>query len=452
MNFVKDILSSVERLLFSGGVGSALQAITKASSSNFQPGDIDLNAVTLVSEDGQRTYDLLAQCASFEVFENITSPVIFGELTILDSVGLLDSFPIIGEEYVSISFNTPRTQGKPASYTFRVRGVVNKQVNESNKNVTYTLLLSSNEYRRNNVRLVNKAFEKNISDIVREILTEDLQTDKPIRIEKTSGIQKVTLTNMPPMKAIDYLRNPQWCASTEFSGSPFVFFESRDGYVFTPIFKLIADGRKVLQASGTDKEFFFDTQRKDNIKDVNYRTIISYNLLSRGSGDDILAGGGITNEVITFDLVSSNYKKVTYTNNLGADKQQSPGGGASQRSSNFNREHGKTTAVRQFMFTRADKENINPENYSTVMAAALNATSLIANIQVYGDSELRVGDVIRCIIPSSTSIDDGKSESRLESGNYFVSALRHMVVGIASDRPQHTISLELLKSDFGDVK
>ena len=53
-------------------------------------------------------------------YEDIYSPIVSGDITLTDTVGLIESFPIIGEEILDVSFSTagaslPPTQGPPPS-------------------------------------------------------------------------------------------------------------------------------------------------------------------------------------------------------------------------------------------------------------------------------------------------------------------------------------------------
>ena len=146
--------------------------------------------------------------------------------------------------------------------------------------VSYKLQLVSAELMRNATRYVNRSYNGNINDIVTSIIKEDLQTEKPINIDKTSGIEKGTITRLNPFQAIDFLRRR--AVSNEYKSSSYVFYESRDGYVFTTMEKLISLGQRSIDSGHNDKEFFFDTVRHDNIADVSIRNIISYNVISFG--------------------------------------------------------------------------------------------------------------------------------------------------------------------------
>ena len=83
---------------------------------------------------------------------------------------------------------------------------------------------------------------------------------------------------------------------------------------------------------------------------------------------------------------------------------------------------------------------------SIISSYANKLTQNITQIHVYGDSDVTVGDMIKCSFPSTVESDDTTGVSRLDSGNYLVAKLCHIIIN--SDRPQHTMSFELIKGGF----
>lgn len=444
MSFINDILTGVEKAIL-GGINDALGNIQpKGPTSGILPGDVVLENVTLMSEDEQRKYNLTAQVKGIEIYESIISPVIFCELTVQDSMGLHQSFPINGEEFVSVMFKTPKTP-RSAQYLFRVNQVKNKVIKENNKMATYTLQCVSAELMRNSNRIITKKYEDNIGNLVKDIVTNDLQTSKPVNVDNTSGIEKGIMTRLRPFRAIDFLRRR--AVSTEYVSSSFVFFENRNGYHFTTIEKLMDWGGRKVEL-GTDKEFFFDTSRKESINDVTLRNILAYNQLTFTDTISKVASGGVTNKVQSVNLLTKNVKKVTYTDNIGADKFKTASkDAAGLNSTSFTINHGKNTAITKIIPVSADKPVTQlAEKMSILQAYAQKISQNIVQIHIYGDSEITVGDVIKCSFPSSTSNSEDKPNARLDSGNYLVAKVKHMIIN--SDRPQHTMSLELIKGSL----
>lgn len=452
MSFIGDIFSGIEKTLLGAvkaGVNDALSNTGKSPTNDIVPGDIEIQDIMLISENGQKKYSLMAQVKGIEIFESILSPVIFCEMSVADAIGLHQDFPIIGEEYVSIRFKTPKFP-KPVTYLFRVNKKHNLKIFDNNKMATYTLQMMSSEVIKNSTRYVTKKYENTIDQLVTQIVTQELQTNKPYRIDATSGIEKGRITRMQPFKAIDYLRRR--AISNQYQSSSFCFFENRNGFFFTTIEKMIDDGNKALDVHKTsNKVFYFDTTRKGGIENVTLRNILAYNQIAFTDTVSKLQNGGLSNKVNSFDLLTGNIEQKTYDNTQGESVFKNPDGSAApMNSASFINNHKRSTAKTKFVVMTSDKPQLKlPEKLSILQAYAQKVSQNIVQIHIYGDSDITVGDMIKCTFPSATTADDDKGKSRLDSGNYLVTKVRHMITN--GDRPQHTMALELIKGSLTEA-
>lgn len=452
MSLIKDIFSSVEKLLL-GSLSSALSSIEgvniKGVGRDFRPGDIELIDIILMSEDQQRAYSLISNAATIDIYESILSPTMWCELTIADSSGLLQNFPIIGEEYVKIVFRTPGSSGEPAEYLMRVNAVLNKQANESNKRMTYTLQCCSAELITNAKLSVTLTESSNIDAIVKRIVDEYVETEKPLFVEATDGIEDVRITNLSPYQAIDFLR--QRAVSNRYQSSSFCFYENRKGLHFALIEKMLEEGARIVESGNTDKIFFYDTARKDSLESVTMRNIIAFNQIQFGDSISQVASGGLNNEVQEFDLITGDLRTVTYTDNIGADEFKSSSSTSSgTHTTSFTRRHGRETTVTRTRTTRSDRPLIDhAEKMTKLQAYAQKIAQNIMQIHIYGDSAITIGDVVELKLPSAVDTGTDSGEARLTSGSYMVSKVRHMILN--NDRPQYTQALELIKTDLQEV-
>lgn len=451
MSFIGDIFGSIEKTLIGAVKAGINDAVNSAKSPNkdIQPGDIELLKIMLTNEAGTKTYDLMHQVKGIEIYESILSPVIFCELTVADANGLHQEFPIIGEEYVTITFKTPKF-AKAATYLFRVNKKYNLKVKENNKMATYNLQLMSAEVVKNSTRYVTKKYENTVDNLITQILTTELKTIKPMRIDKTIGIEKGRITRMQPFKAIDFLRRR--AISNDYQSSSFCFFENRYGYHFTTIEKMIEEGNKALDKLKTsNKTFFFDTNRKSDFRNVTMRNIIAYNQIAFTDTVTKLQQGGLRNKVNAFDLLTGNIEQKTYDNTVGEKVfKKTDDGGVPMNTAGFINNHKKDTAKTKFIVMSSDKPQLKlPEKLSILQAYAQKITQNIVQIHIYGDSDITIGDMIKCTFPSATSAENDKGKSRLDSGNYLVTKVRHMITN--GDRPQHTMALELIKGSLTEA-
>jgi hypothetical protein len=452
MSLVRDIFRSIERELLSGALNLAFgEGVgAKKTGNEFQPGDVDVVDILLLSEDGQRSYSLMNQAVTIEIYESIMSPVIWAEISISDSMGLLQNFPIIGEEFVKITFKTPKTFGDTATYLLRVNSVNNKQVNENNKKITYTLQCCSAELLTNAKQLVTITTNDTIKNIITNIIEDYIQSDKPVFVDSTVGLEEVKITKLTPFQAIDFIR--QRAVSVRYQSSSFCFYESRKGYHFTTFERLMDDGAKIVQSGNYDKIFFFDRSGKNDSQNVTYRNIIAYNQVSFGDSIAKVQEGSLNNQVQQFDLITGDVRRLTYTDNIGADAfKSSSETSSSGQSTSFTRHHGKTASTVRLIPTSSDRSTSDlAEKITKSQAYAQKLAQNITQVHIYGDSEISLGDVINLRLPSGIDVTTGKDQiSRLDSGTYTVAKIRQII--LLGDRPQYTQALELIKHDIQEV-
>lgn len=444
MSFIKDVLSGIETVL------TALGAETnrpKGPEGDILAGDVKILDVSLVSLDGTKKFSLVDHAKGIQIFKSLMSPVIFAELNISDSVGILEGFPILKEEYVGLTIQTPNTE-TPLKLLFRVNDVLDYETHENLKNATYTLQLVSPDMIRNSKTLVNRKFDGSADDLIREILEKDLQTARDINLEKTSGLISKQLSKLTPFQAIDYIRQKSY--SVQYNFSRLFFFECKTGYRLASLARLMDEGAKKIE-KGTNKEFFFDTTRKINVESITIRNILAYNRPNSGDRCSVLGLGGLTNVVNAVDILTGEYKTYTYTDNIGSDKFKTASGkdGAALNSTSATRIDGQSAGVtRGVPISSAVPSTQYPQTLSTGIGEAIKVDQNKIQIFVYGDTDIDVGDMIICHLPAATSIDNDKPASRLYAGNYLVAKIRHIILN--SDRPQHAMALELIKGDLGD--
>jgi hypothetical protein len=451
MSIIRELFRSIERELLRGVSALAMgEGINAARvTSDFRPGDVNVIDVVLMSEDGQRAYSLMSQAAAIEIYESVMSPVIWADIQISDSQGLLQNFPIIGEEYIKVVFGTPLSKSV-ASYLLRVNSVNNKQVTQNNRKITYTLQCCSAELIENVKRQVTMKKTDTVQNVVLSIMDEYIQTDKPVFIDDTTGIEDISISNLMPFQAIDMLR--QRAVSNRYESSSFCFYESRFGYHFTTFERLLDDGAKIVENGETDKVFFYDTIRNQNNENVTIRNILAYNQVSFGDSISRVMDGGLTNTVQQFDIITGDLRRLTYTDNLGSDVfKDSSSTSAAGQSTSFLQRHGESSSVSRLITTQSDKRSSDlAEKLSKSQAFAQKLSQNITQIHIYGDAEIALGDVLNVKIPSGVDTTNGRSSvSKLDSGSYTVSKIRQIIT--LGDRPQYSQALELIKHDLQEV-
>lgn len=243
------------------------------AAPNFD-GDFRLLELSLHSPNNREVVQLNSSSVfqQMEIFEDLFSNVLRGTLTIIDSQGLAELFPFIGEETLIMTFYTPGGEGTSlqdnrSSQTnieeanrqrFKVYDIVEVGTQERTK--IYKMFFVSEEYVFNMKRKISKGYKgTEYSDIVKDLMSKlnqniEREFHKELYVEKTLSMQNVIVPNWTPFQAINFCASrslssdiePQEQNDTTTSppprpvGSLFVFYEKLGaGFYYESIESLI---------------------------------------------------------------------------------------------------------------------------------------------------------------------------------------------------------------------
>lgn len=459
MGLISDILSGVEKILkdgLRGALNDVAEASQKQVGDDVVAGDVNINGIFLLNADGSKQDDLLQYVTSIDIYEHIFLPTITARIALRDEQGFEQNFPLIGEEYVRINFTTPKSDVE-ASYLLRVDDVLDKKINTNNKISSCILKCVSVEFLRGASRSIgSQTFEDTHSGITQRIFDEYIKTNKPVTIETSINVDKYTLSRTSPFKAIQRLAGR--AMSVEYESNSWVFFENRRGFNFTVIEKLIEDGAaSANDPTRSTKQFIMDMNRNASFDDVKFRNIIAHKQIQKNNGGVTEKSyyGAYNNVRYAFDMITGNLQGNVYKETEGASKfKQLDGQGGRLNTSSF---INQTISDDNENIMSATLMAVGSDIPYTLEQAARNSKrdayiekifSNKSHIHIYGDTDITVGDVINCSFPSATTGSEDPSVSRLDSGNYLITALRHMIT--VGDRPQHTIALEIVKGNLAE--
>ena len=223
-------------------------------------------------------------------YEDIYSPIVSGDITLTDTVGLIESFPIIGEEILDVSFSTagaalPPTAGPgttstpPASEApkqvinrFRVYKV-DPPVQVTDNSRTIKLYFVTDNQFTNLLSKVRKIYPTKqnlpnttqsitdksytLADTARDIFYDFFvgtkkplrqpKTRKPFLVEPTRYKSEIVIPNWNPFKAISFLASKAVSANPETKGANFVFYQTLQGFRFVSIETLMLGGFRLFK-------------------------------------------------------------------------------------------------------------------------------------------------------------------------------------------------------------
>jgi len=407
---------------------------------------VEIKTLTLQSSKGDRTYDLRSQVVSIDVFEDIMFPVIRAEFQCIDAIDLLNSFPIIGEEIITVEFANPGID-LTSSYTFHVKSVENQISNQSAKIKTYTIKAISEEFITNARQFISKKYSSEPTSIIQDVMKSFLKTDKTIAIgDPTKGVQEVLFSRMRPFQAIDMVRKRS--VSKDYASSSYVFFENKRGFNFCSIEYLMDQ----LKDNIKDKIFYYDTTGNSDARNMNTRNILSLMNTSQVNNTKKLTQGSLHNIVKRFDILTGEVVETVYKNTEQQQKFKFASNNAvGLNSTDFEQKHGEKPASSLLV----PHSSHMPETYTAESMGAKHSfvSKISQNIyqaHINGDVALTAGDVITINIPTSDGSTGGSPDNRLTSGNYLISKIRHMIHNATSAQKSYRCSLELIKGNYED--
>ena len=219
------------------------------------------------------------------VYEDINSPVISGDITITDTIGMIESFPIIGEEILELTLSTAGAQQSPTpgpgnsqnslpsekpkiiDNRFRVYKVDPPISTTDNSRIIKLHFVSDTQFTnmlsrvlksypvQENIQGTNTAsndLQTTIADIVRNIFYDFfIGSKKPpkrnsaikeFKVEPTRHPYEASLPNWTPFRCIGFLSKKAISANLYASGANFVFYQTLQGFRFVSIETLMLGG------------------------------------------------------------------------------------------------------------------------------------------------------------------------------------------------------------------
>jgi len=207
------------------------------------PEDVRItDEINLISYDGTAA-NIGAQVLDINIYESIYNNFLTGDITFVDTFGLSERLPIIGQEFLEFKFRTPiETPGKDIGiqeYNFIKRKMFVYKVTQRKKTTktsqTFTLEFTSYEGVKNNLVRVSRAFNGSYDKMVADVFKKQwgLGSKKRLFIQPTKGNYKYVVPNLRP---VDFIN--QIAARCKGSGSilpGYQFYENIQGFHFRSI-------------------------------------------------------------------------------------------------------------------------------------------------------------------------------------------------------------------------
>lgn len=425
--------------------------------------------LTIESNNQSKTVDIRNGAISIDYYEDIFSPTITAKIRVVntgnsiqasDSLGSADGskqsiyngLPLRGGERVSLKIkgNSDKNPGLNFTRDNLYVSSITDVFSETNRE-SFLLNLVSREAITNETSRVAKKYptSSSIDTSVRSILTEVLQTNKMGTIDKTSNQYGFIGNLRKPFTVLVWLASKGVPDISKDATAGFVFFQTKEGFQFRSIDKLIMDSVKAeyyysqvnVNRIGSNTDFKilnYSTQRNQNLLEkLRLGTYSSYRMFY-----DPLTFGFTKEQdaVFKLDAYSSAVK------NLGKEldlPNLSSG-------TNVNLGDVPTRILTQILDIGtvesevSTKKNSDPIKYQSqaIMRYNILFTQSVSMI-VPSNTNLKAGDIISCKFPKISGSDKNEYDKE-QSGLYMIKELCHHF-----DPEASYTSMKLVRDTFG---
>ena len=421
-------------------------------------GQIQIEKAVIVS-GANKPFDITNLFNEITFTESVNSHIIYGSITMQESLNLLEAIPILSEESVELTFKVPyggeaASDDKPEetrTLYFEVIGVSDINV-VSERTQTYTLNIASREYNQFVKLGPITSFKQTPSDVVESLLKlVNIETatapDKDVYIEETVNKQHFVFPALSISEGIEM------CVKRATNGSPtghtYKFFENLRGFNFKSLGTMIND-KPVMSI------FYSQVNSQDEkAKTALYTdSAARYTVLSRNDSSEFLYDGGYRANIISFDPILKKIVKKDFDISKPEDKKRvnmiDEFPSQSETFLNYN----TSDVAETFSYTAdlgrgqniyaKDKDTFFPEHYNDFILERNASKAMIKNtivrIIIPGTTRVAAGDMINFFPPDQSAVNDPDYDKYLK-GKYIVSEVEHLM-----STEQYAMTLTCLKS------
>lgn len=466
-----------------------------SSLRDFKPLKILIFPVT----DNSQGYDITPICSQFIYYENIDSPFVEAELSLIDSgVNLIKSLPIQGGEEVSIKLECASSTGeapsiKEITYQLYVWKVENRAF--TSKIQTYTLRLLPIEAFVNEYSRVVRRLEGYTNEIVEKLLKEELASKSKIFTEKSknqvvfypsrksvisliNSLQKNSISEKASIRKIDNnkfsnntKKNENSENDTKIAGTAgYLFFQNKNGFVFKSIDTICAVGTKGSFQGSNVIGTYYSKLAMNSSNPNNYFTIETYNFKDEIDILNKLRKGAYSTKIVLYNISTGDYEEFVYSLDDTFKDMVKLGNQSKLPEFQIKQSDFPTRVISMvvdhetwhFKDTVANPEdpNVNgdakyPDYSKYLIAQSISRRNILEmqklEITIPGNSALVVGEKLKIYLPNMST-----EETRLKdpwdkesSGNYLISKLSHNYNMAIETGPKFTTVLELIRDTYG---
>lgn len=446
--------------------------------TDYNPQSFSIDKLNIITSDGANI-DVRSMIVEFNYFEDIFGNSSSGSVILSNSLNLDINYTWNGSEHLIMELTKPEYDLYNEGNLNKVFRIYNMEGKRLTKDTNENLILNfcSEEFILSQQYRINKSYKNmKIVDIVKDIATNFLRiSSKEFPADNafdTRGTYDIVIPNLMPLEAINWLCTFAISADPKIIGSTFVFFQDRTGWNFKPLLAIYGDYKKYNKRKGLYNSYWYGTKNdgSQTIEALDYRSIISYQVMNSFDSCDYANDGTFANKAFTINYITRKNAITTfqYDSYFSKLKQLSlysdqPNGLTNGFSNRFNQTNSdtvdsyvkciySTTDLEKNQYIKKNMPEIKNNYLDQCVQYRFSQMKLISSIRIKaaipGDPYITVGDVVRVWLkapgPETYGSELSKKEDKIYSGIYLVTAVRHRF----NQENDFDTTLELCKDSF----
>jgi hypothetical protein len=399
-----------------------------------QPGEYGLSEAALVLNDGSAK-DLTPILESFSFTESIDSVFCTGVINIVDAADNLGQVPILGDERVVISFQTPDYSGfepEEREHSFRITSITSVNVGADGNGQTAQFGLMDELAYEQYFQSVKSTYTDSISDQAQIIFDETVKNVKfktilkyKINIDETEGVVHDIITGDTPFDAYNHLLG--WAYSSNYPSSNFRLFQNKDGYNFRNLEQIIEDEMETRTTKKFIKTRHYKLDPAQAVAGIaadKAYTIMQFSQKQRSSFFKAADDGAFNNQVALLDFTTKRVVKTTKKYDHDAYKNLRDTVAVSDEWAEKFTEEPNTT---NWIYT--DGLKLHRPNLVEAMHNKLFFRHLFQNntvqLRIPGNSDLTAGQLIKVLVPETSTKKENRVNDKSMSGHFIIKDITH---------------------------
>ena len=410
-------------------------------------GDVKIDEITIYSIPSKNKLNITNQVIGIQIFEDIFSPFISGNLIIQESIDILNNLPITGQELLELSIKTPTFDDKDAIKGQFFVYKMSDRIFTAEKNVMYKLHFISYDSMRDARTRFSRTYEGRVSEIVKEIIKDNYGEEKLGIVEDTKNNTKFISNYWTPYKCVNYVSNN----AISMTDSPtYLFFQNRKGYNFVSLESLYAtDDTQSFNYNMTTREIESSGDARRNLN-VDYQRVTDIELPNAFDTVGRMMKGAYASTLYTYDVLLKRNKKIEFNYQDSFDKRVHLND-YPLTSKNAKGIFSAGTAISEEnnhvgVFTNyGDVSNISTMQMRTSMLMQVEGFKVI--ITVPGRTDYTVGQKVKLQVVQPEPVHEGDTVQddldRTFTGHYLIGSINHTI-----SRERHECTIELIKDSM----